>query len=127
MLTFKPCRLARKKKDRRRNSINRYSSTLKCGNDCRALYDRIFSTTLWNARHAWRRHKDGVIDIADFFESQGGRSKRGIACQGLPRDFKYFRIMRRLRRATQTYADTERAIIDTRVQKPLNYSAIDSA
>lgn len=67
---------------------------------------RIFFTSLWNAWHARRRHKDGVIDIADFLRAEEKERKKNCTsvCFGILN-------ISRSRRA-KIYANTERAIID---------------
>jgi len=106
MLAF--IRVARREKGRRGNPINRYSSTLKCGNDCRVRFRPnffFFATLVERAARSTPRHKDGVIDIADF-QKPGmprERNERGTACRST-----WNLSISRLRQP-RTYADTERA------------------
>lgn len=110
-------RVARREKGRRGNPINRYSSTVKCGNDC--VLGRIFFTTPWNARHARRpATKADVIDIADF-QKPGmpkERNERRTACRSIwDLSISRSRKLMQIQDAHHQYA-----------WKPLNYSTMDS-
>lgn len=78
------------KKGRRRNPINRYSSTLKCGNDCRALSAEFFSHLCGSVARSTPPQRR-CNRYCGFFESRRKGTKEKLHV-GLFRDFKYFKI-----------------------------------
>lgn len=85
-------RVARREKGRRGNPMNRYSSTLKCGNDC--VLDRIFFTTpVERAARSTPRHKGGRNRYCRFSKARDAKGeKRQGNCMSIYLGFKYLKI-----------------------------------
>jgi len=97
-------RVARREKGRRWNSINRYSSTLKCGNDCRArsrtnFFPQPHGTrgTLDAPPQRRRNRYCGFLKTRDVEKEKWERN-----CTSIYLEFKYLKI-------AGTYADTVHA------------------